>query len=234
MKDGAPLYWAPPQVNIGVENGSVLRGISTETARDVLTRSMDAWINADCGGRHPSISVAPIELIDVGGASPTERDATSDASNALRFFDDSWPHDPAAIALTTVRYGLESGRIVAADIEANAMGYALTVVDTGGEFDLESVLTHESGHFFGLAHVVETEPTMYAAYGGRGNIDRRTLEDNDIQGICTVYPPNRFDDRGGCSCDIGRRTGERRSWIWLALGLAFGARLRRGSSADRH
>jgi len=197
---GAPLYWPASQVTIGVENGTLLRAISAEAARDVLSKSMATWTSVDCGGRPPSISMAPIEMVDPGSGTPAERDATSDAISALRFFDDAWPHDPSAIALTTVRYGVQSGKIAAADIETNSSGHKLTVVDVGGDFDLQSVLTHESGHFFGLAHVIEPDATMFASYTGGGNIDRRTLEANDRQGICTIYPPGRFDVLSGSGC----------------------------------
>jgi MYXO-CTERM domain-containing protein len=105
---------------------------------------------------------------------------------------------------------------VTADIEANAVDHALTVVDVGGDFDLQSVLTHEAGHFFGLAHVIERPATMFAAYAGGGNIDRRTLEDNDRQGICAAYPPNRFDGDSGCSCSLGGGGGAR-SFAWLTI-----------------
>jgi MYXO-CTERM domain-containing protein len=220
---GAPLYWPEARISIDVENGSVLRGISAETARDVLTRSTNAWTSVDCGGRPPSIGIASIEL--ASGADPgsgLQPDGAGDSANALRFFDSAWPHETSAIALTTVRYGLESGKIVAADIEANAADHVLTVLDSGGDYDLQSVLTHEAGHFFGLAHVVEPPATMFAMYAGGGNIDRRTLEDNDRQGICAVYPSNRFDDTSGCACTVGKAPRAVRPWIWLpAAALAL-------------
>jgi hypothetical protein len=228
---GIPIFWPQPQVTIGVENGSILRGIPAETARSVLTSSMNTWTSVDCAGRPPSVSVAPIELISgIGGNAAFDRDATSDSVNALRFFDADWPHDPAAIALTTVRYGLETGRIVAADIEANAADHDLTVVDVGGDFDLQSVLTHEAGHFFGLAHVVDRPATMFAMYSGGGRIDRRNLEDNDKQGICAVYPPNRFDEQSGCSCRVGRSPFETHFLAWLPAALFALRRRRRARS----
>ena len=186
---------------------------------------MSTWTSVDCGGRPPSISVAPIEIDADAGALPFGNDAGGFSTNSLRFFDTVWPHDPSAIALTTVRYGLESGRIVTADIEANAVEHELTVVDMGGDFDLQSVLTHEAGHFFGLAHVIERPATMFAAYAGGGNIDRRTLEESDRQGICAAYPPNRFDGgSSGCSCSLG---GARPTHVFAWLAIAALALLRR-------
>jgi Matrixin len=207
---GVVLYWPGREMSIEIENGSVKRGISPETARDVLSRAMAAWTSADCGGGGPSVVISSIDVTSEAVPAKTvwRREATSDAVNALRFLDDQWPHDPSAIALTTVRYGTSSGKIFAADIEANSLSHDMTVVDSGGDFDLQSILTHESGHFFGLSHVVERTATMYASYPGGGNIERRTLGSNDREGICAVYPHDRFDDASGCKCSVGR---ERRS-----------------------
>src|SRR5689334_22177228 len=60
---GIGIFWPDAEVSIGIENGSPLRGISAETARVVLTNSMNAWTSVDCGGRPPSIAVAPIQFI---------------------------------------------------------------------------------------------------------------------------------------------------------------------------
>jgi hypothetical protein len=230
---GAPLYWPVPEMAIAIENGSERRGISPEMAREILSRAMAAWTGADCGGgRGPSVTIASIEVMSDAATAKVgwRREATSDGVNALRFLDDLWPHDPAAIALTTVRYGTATGKIFAADIEANSMSHDMTVVDSGGDFDLQSILTHESGHFFGLSHVIERAATMYASYPGGGNIDRRTLGSNDREGICAVYPHDRFDDAPGCACIVGR---DRKSSYapLLAWVVALGALQRRRSRA---
>jgi MYXO-CTERM domain-containing protein len=222
---GVALFWPDATVAVVVENGSPLRDISAETARDVLERSMAAWTGLSCDNRSPSIGVASVEVmalereagsVVVGSAygRPPDRDSTS----ALRFIDSGWPNEPMAIALTTVRYGVQSGKIFSAEIEANSESFDLTLVDSGGDFDLQSVLTHESGHFFGLAHVRESYATMYAQYSGGGNIDRRTLKDNDIEGMCVVYPPGRFDEPSGCACSIGR-TGRASNALFVALAV---------------
>jgi MYXO-CTERM domain-containing protein len=235
---GIAIFWPDANVSVVVENGSTLRGISAETARNVLARSMETWTSVPCGEQSPSIGVASVELL------ATDRDAGSfglsgtwmatrepDSTSALRFIDDMWPHDPKAIALTTVRYGVQSGKIFAADIEANSEIFDLTLADAGGDFDLQSVLTHESGHFFGLSHVRESAATMYAAYGGGGNIDRRTLKDNDRQGICAVYPPGRFGDTSGCACDIGRREPGSSAIFWALAAVGVARRRRRQPEA---
>jgi MYXO-CTERM domain-containing protein len=93
--------------------------------------------------------------------------------------------------------------------------------------DLQNTLTHEAGHFFGLAHPLDGTDdavTMWA-YAQLGELKKRSLEADDVDGICAIYPlgaePTRcapFDVPecapvpGGCSCGTGGGTG--------ALGLA--------------
>lgn len=49
-------------------------------------------------------------------------------------------------------------------------------------------MTHETGHFLGLAHSHQPDATMYPVYQ-QGTTMIRNLSDDDIAGICAVYPP---------------------------------------------
>ncbi len=71
--------------------------------------------------------------------------------------------------------------------------------------DLENVVTHEAGHFIGLGHVSDEAATMYASTGP-GDVSRRSLEADDVAGLCDVYPAGApavrcvGDPPGGCGC----------------------------------
>jgi MYXO-CTERM domain-containing protein len=54
--------------------------------------------------------------------------------------------------------------------------------------DLDSIVTHEAGHFLGLSHSCDNAATMYANYK-LGEVGLRTLEADDVAGICTLFPP---------------------------------------------
>ena len=60
-------------------------------------------------------------------------------------------------------------------------------------YDLTAVITHEAGHFVGLDHTnVTTErardaPTMSLVVGVC-ELDKISLEDDDIAGFCLLYP----------------------------------------------
>jgi hypothetical protein len=63
-------------------------------------------------------------------------------------------------------------------------------------FDLQAILTHEAGHFLGLAHATDTNAIMYAYYQP-GAIQ---LTSDDVDAICTVYPPPSSSQKGGNGC----------------------------------
>jgi MYXO-CTERM domain-containing protein len=192
--------------------GSPKHGITGDAARPILERSLHAWTDADCGSESPSIKVKSVELltdeaaIDLG-LTGAETDAGTGTEvkagvNILRFLDDQWDYEGShTIALTTITFGVQSGRIHNADIEVNSAENAITTSDAAVGVDLESILTHEAGHLFGLADVWIPGPTMYGFYGGLGGLEPRSLDSDDVEGICAIYPPGRFDD-GGCTCSV--------------------------------
>ncbi len=53
--------------------------------------------------------------------------------------------------------------------------------------DISNTVTHEVGHVIGLDHSPIPEATMYAS-AGVGETSKRSLHDNDIQGLCDIYP----------------------------------------------
>jgi hypothetical protein len=132
-------------------------------------------------------------------------------ANIIIFRDDVWVESSASaapgstLAITTVTFNVNSGEIYDADIEVNSTSVSKISIGTpvpGDSFDLQSILTHEVGHFLGLAH--SNVPcdgtgcaTMDATYQ-KGSEDFRTLEADDIAGICTIYPPGRSATDNGC------------------------------------
>jgi MYXO-CTERM domain-containing protein len=81
--------------------------------------------------------------------------------------------------------------------------------------DVQNTVTHEAGHTLGLAHSTDSTATM-AASAPAGEIAKRSLHPDDLQGICAIYPrgaqtttsigdPIRLEPAGsGCGCSSGR------------------------------
>lgn len=53
--------------------------------------------------------------------------------------------------------------------------------------DVQNTATHEFGHFIGLAHPPDMAATMYA-YAPPGQTSKRVLNQDDINGLCDIYP----------------------------------------------
>ncbi|MEO7329047.1 MAG: matrixin family metalloprotease [Minicystis sp.] len=197
---GVPLQWRRPCVSFALqETGS--RDVKLKDVRATMVKAFSTWMKATCDGGTPSVQV-----FDFGQVTCDRVEYNQHAGNAniVVFRTLSWPHvdDEAngvtdTIALTTVTYDVEKGDIFDADIEVNEAQNHFTTADTEVDVDLLSVLTHEAGHFLGLAHSPVEGATMAASYDN-GTMTLRDLEGDDLAGICTTYPPDR---KAAGTCD---------------------------------
>ncbi len=221
-------------------------GIPHQTILATLRKSFDTWRAVRCEGE-------PVGLVATVVDDPAEEDEpihrnSGGNQNVVMFVDSeaTWAdrmNPPRAIGLTSVFHSKRTGQIVGADMELNDWRGTFGICGTtcgSGITDLENVITHEAGHYYGLGHVGDddSEATMYYQ-APAGDLQKRTLAGDDVAGICDTYPPGTFgesctgsaysdrfkDDGCGCSVPGGRRST---SWWWLlpALGV-LGLHMRR-------
>lgn len=198
-------------------------------------------------------------------ANPCWTAPDGDCAGLYGCFHDAGPGDWSIVALTSVLYEPSTGRIISADVEVNgwdgaagalapgapAHGWYFTCYPDAGPsttctsygqdgcryMDLRNTVTHEVGHFLGLAHPCTTELGEVTAslpwcsspapgqvpYDARtmspstqpGDLAKRGLSEDEVAAVCDVYPAAS----GGCACGAG--TGGGAAALLL---LAAGAR----------
>ena len=199
---GVPIAWGSPCVSFWLQKDASSR-IDLATAKQVFDAAFATWMDASCpGGGTPHIRIG------YGGTvacNEHEYNQKTGNANAIIFRDDGWPYQGGGntLALTTVTYNLDTGEIYDADMELNSAGTGFTTADTGVVFDLPSIVTHEAGHFLGIAHSAVSDSTMFPDYKP-GSTTLRDLTADDVSAICAAYPP------GGAipsTCDTTPRHG---------------------------
>lgn len=189
---GTALAWPAPCLSYALQEDGT-RFASFETIRALVRQGFDRWEEAACAeGGTPALAV-----VELGPIACREQgfDQQGPNANMIAFRDDDWPYPPRALALTTVTYVLDTGVIRDADMEINTTDVTFTFDDVDPQYDFLSIVTHEAGHFLGLAHSSVEGATMILNYE-KGTTDLRSLDPDDVAGICAVYGPG---DPGACS-----------------------------------
>lgn len=150
--------------------------------RDDVKLSLEEWGKPDC----TSLTAA------YGGTTNFEITGhfkEKEPINLIVWREKKWPYTSRPVAYTAVTYDKDTGEIFDADIEMNGEDFSFTI-DPEKEhwkMDVRNVLTHELGHAFGLDHPDVVEATMHWQ-ASPGETCKRDLHEDDINGICKVYP----------------------------------------------
>lgn len=214
---GVPLFWKNACVGYSI-NRFASKQVSYEDAANAFARAFTKWTGASCPTDGSGNARVSIDVRDMG---PVECDRVKynqdfGNQNVIVFRDDKWDKNDSSntLALTTVTFNPDTGEIYDADMEVNTHEHRVTLTDPvpSDGYDFASIVTHESGHFLGLAHSGDSRATMFASYQP-GQTAMRNLTQDDVSGICTVYRPDGtrlvLGDKAtaGDSCDPTPRHG---------------------------
>jgi hypothetical protein len=178
------LFWRNQCVGYSLQRNAS-RQVSLADATRVAGDAFAAWSGASCAqGGNPSILPSAFPAVSCDAVPSQEH------NNPIIFHDDSWPYSDSAnaIGFTTLTVDLTTGDILGAAIEINSANFTIVADPPAptGAYDLASILTHEAGHFLGLAHSASESAVMYAFYKPGSTV----LSADDAAGICAIYSPD--------------------------------------------
>jgi Matrixin len=190
VTEGEPLHWENPCLSYTVQlDGSPRSGLDADQLQALAADAFSVWEHANCpAGGTPRFSARFQGFVSCdrkeavcGGVSKND--------NVVMVHDRDWPYASTAIGVTTPSGGVDSGQVFDADVELNAVNNTFTTGDpTTGGTSISYTLTHELGHFLGLAHSDVQGALMLANYQtlSRG---ADLLSADDVAAICAAFPP---------------------------------------------
>lgn len=200
----ACLWWRNRLVSVHLNQNCSL-DVARANCENAVWTTLDQWNQPIC---------SDFQFVSAGNTARTDlgfdEEHWDDNINLIIWQESTWyPHDPTAIALTTTTYDLLTGEIVDTDVEFNGVDYTHTTAESPQALvDIANTLAHEAGHMLGLDHSADRSASMYA-FAQQGEITKRDLAQDDIDGLCHIYPLGRGlppcegfvppDEDGGCA-----------------------------------
>jgi hypothetical protein len=187
--------------SINNTGGTTLPGtqqIPYSTVLATMRTAFDRWTlpSTSCA---PTIAYAYEAGTFTSPQSTSAVNITDDDNNVIWLSGvNNWRYSVATLGVTTNTWYV-AGELSDSDMEMNAetvtWGAGTTI--SSSDYDFESVLTHEAGHFIGFDHSPNSVAVMFANIGA-GEI-KRNLAGPDLSDLCTVYPGTIGSQGSVCS-----------------------------------
>jgi hypothetical protein len=200
------VKWRAGTISYFVTDAGIA-GISAGEFQAAVQRGFDAWNDVES-------ATVDVRFAGFTNLLPFEDDEVSTIGFRNR------PDLQRVLASTGFTYIVSTGEVVEADIFFNStQPWSVAAGGTPGRFDLQSIATHEAGHFLGLGHsalgetervgsgrrVIAAEAVMFPIAFSAGGTNERRLRADDIAGISDIYPSNEFRrDTGSISGRVTR------------------------------
>lgn len=194
---GPSLFWPSRLQSYAVhERGS--DDVDDGSEFEAVERSFDTWQQVACSDFAFLGERTSARLIGYDWRTPEDNEnlviwRNGDADDPV----DQWHHEYGSIAMTTTTFNSRTGELLDADIELNGVRFPFSACDPGSpgclvDYDVQNTVTHEIGHVLGLDHPDPAQPgasetTMFAS-APRGEVKKRDLHPEDIEGMCFIYP----------------------------------------------
>jgi hypothetical protein len=200
------VRWSQMPIRYFVTNRDI-NGVTAPQLQTVVQQGLDTW------GKVPTVTMSS-QFVGFTNADP----AVDDGISVIGFLPR--PDLDRTLGATTFQVDDVTGEVIESDIFLNsAFDWSIAPQGTSGRYDVQSIVTHELGHFLGLGHSALGETEIQASGGRRvisklavmfpiafpaGNIDDRTLKPDDVAGLGDVFSSATFRSQTGQA--IGRVT----------------------------
>ena len=173
-EDGVLLLWRAARVQVQVD-ASALPGLSGPQVIDHVQAAFLTW------------TANGVPAQSTFKQSTGQGAAAKDGRNMVQWVSSGWRHGKEAVAITISWYRASTGEVLESDIQANAEDYrwGVTPAKGSGLFDVQNIMAHEAGHFWGVGHSDVQGATMWEV-SQPGQLSKRTLAQDDRDGIVAL------------------------------------------------
>lgn len=211
---GEPLRWPSSTLSFALHsNIGETKGRPAEVYA-AIRAAIHVWSDTECplssgGTARTSLRFRELDREEFPINAISSKDDAYKLRNVILFRSGGWPYgagDDASesdtVASARARFDAKTGLVRSQQIELNEAAYEFRLPDqpfaqstSDRAVDLVTVLTHEVGHFIGLAHSIESDSIMAARYCEqqsrcqRPPTEARRLASDDVVGLCTLFPP---------------------------------------------